>query len=336
MCAQMTSVSSSPFAAQSECPYAMMLTPVERKRLRDAGRDAFYRQFGKQRDDSLERNAKQQKGENARRRDLDNWKRTECSQRFQSLPRSEQLELLPEYEAYHRDEDARERAPDVEMCADDPVSAKENLPSRRRRGRRLGKFSTASNWSTNKMIRDIFEGLNARKSGATEIANFLVLLLRKAASMYPGLADELQTLGLSMSCRCRDLATVLSELSQNLPSRDRKVRTAFVQSVQKGGFKNRRSAKQFGIHISRRVWRTASTTHKPVSRLGRPRIRDDPAVVDLVKSSALRNSVETSKFMLVPSQNAKSKEAEAVPWQCSFLLWLFHGVLYARDRYSAT
>ena len=49
-------------------------------------------------------------GANARRRDLDSWKRNLCGRRFMALTRARQLELLPAFESYHADEDAREAA----------------------------------------------------------------------------------------------------------------------------------------------------------------------------------------------------------------------------------
>ena len=47
-----------------------MLLPVEWKRLRDQGRDNYYRQYGVQRDSSIERAAVEAIGSKARRRDL--------------------------------------------------------------------------------------------------------------------------------------------------------------------------------------------------------------------------------------------------------------------------
>ena len=89
-------------------PVPCMLLPVERKRLRDQGRDAFYKQHG--RDVSVGRAAVEALGANARRRDLDSWKRNLCGRRFMALTRARQLELLPAFESYHADEDAREAA----------------------------------------------------------------------------------------------------------------------------------------------------------------------------------------------------------------------------------
>ena len=115
-----------------------MLTPVERKRLRDAGRDAYYREYGVQRDSSLERQAKQAKGDNAGRRALDDWKRNRCYQKFQELSRQEQVRLLPAYEAYHRDEDARlaadmeatrtEAAAQAAVCTQTPRASRLTAP----------------------------------------------------------------------------------------------------------------------------------------------------------------------------------------------------------------
>ena len=48
-----------------------MLLPVERKRLRDQGRDSYYRQYGVQRDSSIEHAAVEAIGSKALRRDSD-------------------------------------------------------------------------------------------------------------------------------------------------------------------------------------------------------------------------------------------------------------------------
>ena len=47
-----------------------MLLPIERKRLRDQGRDGYYRQYGVQRDSSIERAAVEAIGSKALRCDL--------------------------------------------------------------------------------------------------------------------------------------------------------------------------------------------------------------------------------------------------------------------------
>ena len=69
-----------------------------------------YRSYGKNRDSSLERSAVAALGANARRRELDNFKRQECARRFLQMTPEEQCQLLPGFEVYLRDTEAREGA----------------------------------------------------------------------------------------------------------------------------------------------------------------------------------------------------------------------------------
>ena len=55
----------------SQDPGAAIRLPVERKSLRDQGRDGYYRQYGVQRDSSIEPAAVEAIGSKALRRDLD-------------------------------------------------------------------------------------------------------------------------------------------------------------------------------------------------------------------------------------------------------------------------
>ena len=71
----------------------LLLCQGEKKRLRQAGRDALYRNYGVRRDTSLERQALEAKGQHASRRAVDDWKRNECQKRFLKMPRQHQLEL---------------------------------------------------------------------------------------------------------------------------------------------------------------------------------------------------------------------------------------------------
>ena len=96
----------------------VLLEPGEKKNLRQKGRDALYREYGVRRDTSLERLAVSTLGDNARRRDIDSWKRNECQKRFLKMPRDRQIELCPDFAAFHADVDERERVlkSSTEVC----------------------------------------------------------------------------------------------------------------------------------------------------------------------------------------------------------------------------
>ena len=100
-----------------------MLTPAERQRLRNAGRDAYFKAHGK--DEWLVQAANEAKGANARAKELTAWKRNMCNSKFSQLSRQEQVAMFPEFAAYHADEDAREA---VASAAASASSAPAALP----------------------------------------------------------------------------------------------------------------------------------------------------------------------------------------------------------------
>ena len=104
-----------------------MLSPGDRAKLKRRGRDALYRSIGVSRDSPLEEAAIAALGANAQRSRLDEHKRAECQRRFMAMTRDEQCQLLPDFNAYHVDADAREAAAAIEEATAAPASVAELL-----------------------------------------------------------------------------------------------------------------------------------------------------------------------------------------------------------------
>lgn len=309
-----------------------LLSHCERKRLRNQGRDAYYRLHS--RDPSLERAAKAARGENARRRQLDDHKRQECARRFMQLPPEEQVRVCPDFAAYIADTNRREEsdvAPSIAEASSVPEeheiaeplleaapASSASRPQRERgllaRRLALGKRSkkvgrTAKMWSQKagrsrrRLVFQVMQLLTQASSSAATMATILSAVLEKACALFPGLAGALASHGISTRCRCGKLADVLKNMAGNPEMKRREDwRVAVAGAVQCAGFKSQRQAKTAGIDIARRPWKLAKHGRSEKAGLpkrGRPSLLSNPEAQALVVKAALQNSNDSSKFMIV-------------------------------------
>lgn len=168
-----------------------------------------YRSYGKNRDSSLERSAVAALGANARRRELDNFKRQECARRFLQMTPEEQCQLLPGFEVYLRDTEAREGAdqgpgdegadepPCVEAAApenaaqaacdegaDEPPCAQPfvaEIPERKRKRRKLTAVLASRNWQKLGRPRKAFAS-KRRSAKEDAVTQVLAVIARHCAT----------------------------------------------------------------------------------------------------------------------------------------------------------
>ena len=127
------------------------------------------------------------------------------------------------------------------------------------------------------MVTRVLKMLNARDLTVSETADFMSSLLKKACSMYPGLADELSNRNLGTNCKCGSLYACLAKVQQCIgPRKDAELTKSFVSAVQHAGFSSRRAIRKRGIEISKKAWVDAKKQHGSSGKTaGRPSIRKD-------------------------------------------------------------
>ena len=314
-----------------------MLLPVERKRLRDQGRDAFYKQHG--RDASVERAAAEALGANARRRDLDSWKRNMCGRRFMALTRARQLELLPAFASYHADEDAREAAETEASSASQAAAASSSVagaslgiaepsgvceaeaaPSeaegrgqKRKRGpakgRKLHRWKDMKARTRKATVKHMLRLMSSRGADAKEVAACITDLAAAACRSYAGLAQELRQRGFNTQCRCAPLGEALNSVGEKVfASKVQELKVQYVRSVKAAGFHNRRHARRHGICVSNRTWKLDKDAPGSSAKLGRPSKMNNATLQEMVLRLAEKHSAETSKFMQRRLAGSKEKE----------------------------
>eukprot|EP00435_Cladocopium_sp_Y103_P038043 s2336_g10.t1 len=304
-----------------------LLEQAQKKKLRQLGRDCFYRQHGTARDTSLERKAHEAKGANSRRRDLDSWKRNECEKRFLKLTREQQLAMCPEFAAYHADMDERTRflaapasaadsdtgAPLVsdEVQLQDQTSAARQRQHKRKRGRGAKSWANKGTQSKRRNVRTVLASLSAHCEGPRDMALFLKKLLRDACSTTPGLAQSLHSYGIGIDCHCVKLTRGFVKLLEKpIIANTTGMLHAVGTSLHEAGFTNRRTAKKIGLDIPKRatrmVWREAKQ-EEPSTLLprGRPSMLNSAKVRALVRQAAETNSQDSSKFMIGRDENGE-------------------------------
>ena len=141
--------------------------------------------------------------------------------------------------------------------------------------------------ASGQMVTRVLKMLNARDLTVSETADFMSSLLKKACSVYPGLADELSNRDLGTNCKCGSLYTCLAKVQQCIaPRKDDKLTRSFVSAVQDVGFRNRRAVRKHGIEISRKAWVDAKKQHGSSGKTaGRPSIRKDALSNKMVSNS---------------------------------------------------
>ena len=206
----------------------VLLEPGEKKNLRQKGRDALYREYGVRRDTSLERLAVSTLGDNARRRDIDSWKRNECQKRFLKMPRDRQIELCPDFAAFHADVDERERVlkSSTEVCPPSSTGSSSHqlgtgvvdadntrqAPTKRKRGQPAKKWDQKKKRAKVYGPKRLLQSLAAHSNGAQDMAILLSNLVRRACASTPGLADELGVRGVNVACHCSKFTAAFKNL----------------------------------------------------------------------------------------------------------------------------
>lgn len=248
----------------------VLLEPGEKKNLRQKGRDALYREYGVRRDTSLERLAVSTLGDNARRRDIDSWKRNECQKRFLKMPRDRQIELCPDFAAFHADVDERERVlkSSTEVCPPSSTGSSSHqpgtgvvdadntrqAPTKRKRGQPAKKWDQKKKRAKVYGPKRLLQSLAAHSNGAQDMAILLSNLVRRACASTPGLADELGVRGVNVACHCSKFTAAFKNLlAKDAITSSPAVRLAVGQAVVEAGFRNRRAAMHQGLAVTRRV-----------------------------------------------------------------------------------
>lgn len=306
-------------------PPQELLSQCDRAKLRRRGRDALYRSIGVSRDSPLEEAAIAALGANA----LEH-KRAECQKRFMATTRDEQVQLLPEFHAYHVDTDAREAADAAEEAAaasagDDaqPGEPQQDAPMqeqhlanaarvkrardtiavflKKKKGRRAQGFRKVRKRQQNRGILRTMLLVMSLCTTTDDVASLLAQVVKRMACLFPGLAAALAELGVNVECRCESMSSVFKKLSEHsgfLKHADSKA--ALAEAAIGSGFSSRRAASKIGIQISRRTWKGAKQEQgTKLPQRGRPSLCADPNLQQLVTDVANANSRDSSKLMVV-------------------------------------
>jgi len=281
---------------------AFILTNEEKKRLRDRGRDAYYASFGKDREGSLERAAVEAKGSGARRqgetetlkltaralgnplfkssapnpprRVLDDYKRKLCNTRFQQLPRARQVELCPEYESYHKDQDARKQSLELQQRAQmetarpslDVVTEKSSVSEssaavrkqQQATSTKLLPWSSKKKRSRRELVQRFLQLIKKQCPSSQETAAFFGQLLKRACAKDRQLQSCLLKVGVSTTCRCEKLTHAMASLSKEAAiARAVPAQKAFGRALIAAGFRTRTGLHEKGIAVSKRSWKMA-------------------------------------------------------------------------------
>ena len=282
---------------------AFILTNEEKKRLRDRGRDAYYASFGKDREGSLERAAMEAKGPGARRqgetetlnlkarasarnlvlkssvpkpprRDLDDYKRKLCNTRFQQLPRARQVELCPEYEKYHKDQDARRQSlelqhteqketarPSLDVVTEkSSVSESSAAVSKQKQATKskLVPWSSKKKRSRREIVQRFLQLIKKQCTSSQETAAFFSQLLKRACAKDKQLQSCLLKVGVSTTCRCEKLTQAMASLSKEAAiARAVPAQKALGRALIAAGFRTRTGLHDKGIAVSKRSWKMA-------------------------------------------------------------------------------
>ena len=308
-----------------------VLSNVERKTLRNLGRDRYYHAYGTDRDSSMERAAKRARGDEAGRRQLDDWKRQECARRFMALSETQQLELCPEFQAYiddshRRDEDESLQGPGLAQDAaaeqampeasqqQPPQEPPETRGARSRRALRKRKFGRPVKEWADKSARakrdavlKLLQMLVSKTDSIEGMATVLATVVNKACGLFPGLHEALALNGVTRDCKCGQLMDALKSISKDpCMQATEGCRVAVAGAVQRAGFKSQRKAKAMGIDIAQRPWKLAKigrTSKGSLKKRGRPSLLANPTAQRMVREAAEANSHESSKFMVLKNKD---------------------------------
>ena len=304
-----------------------VLSNVERKKLRNLGRDRYYHAYGTDRDSSMERAAKRARGDEARRRQLDDWKRQECARRFMALAETQQLELCPEFQAYiddsrRRDEDESLQGPGLGMLLLSRQCLKHHSSSRRKslqrpgargalRKRKFGRpvkgWADKSARAKRDAVLKLLQMLVSKTDSIEGMATVLATVVNKACGLFPGLHEAMALNGVTRDCKCGQLMDALKSISKDpCMQATEGCRVAVAGAVQRAGFKSQRKAKAMGIDIAQRPWKLAKlgrTSKGSLKKRGRPSLLANPTAQRMVREAAEANSHESSKFMVLKNKD---------------------------------
>ena len=252
------------------------------------------------------------------------------------LSRAEQVALLPGFQAYLDDDDARQAAEQQDSYKDkvardhgveEVLLQEPSLPKKRntlrswrgkstkkRRGPKVKPMGEKRRWGKWQAVVKILGLIVLHAITTEEVAQLLSHVIWRLVAVFPGLAEALAERGIQTSCKCSALSQAFRNFCEHpFFAKHSDCRIAVAEATIKSGLRNRRTAVKHGILLSRRNWKEGFADRRgTLAKRGRGSIQLNPEMQDLVKEVAEKNSHASSKFMMRKLPGAEAPEPVVV------------------------